>query len=170
MSHALTGGCNKIGTAGVLSLDLKEVPKGTLVESADGMELRQTVVGLTVQGGLDRLEGWTTGNLCNSGRRGCAPGKVEPIEKIKAEEETTQGTPLWKGPQKAWKLGRSLGKAPLVHYTYTYYFSYQGAGNDNNAFLELELGIVTGCFPRARSNFMNISTKKGEGLSPSVVL
>lgn len=89
------------------------------------------MVGLTIQEDLDILQKWITGNLGNSARRGCAPGQEEPIEKIKAGKETTEGTPLWKRPQKVWKMGRSLGKAPLLHYTYMYYFSYQGTGNDN---------------------------------------
>lgn len=119
-----------------------------------------------IQGHLDRLQGCATGNLHSSARKGCAPGKEESTEKIKAGEETAQGTPLWKRLQKSWNLGRSLGKAPLLHYTYTYYFSYQGTGN---AFLGLGFGIVTGYFPRVLSNFMNVSTKKGEDLSPSLL-
>lgn len=75
-----------------------------------------------IQGHLDRLQGCATGNLHSSARKGCAPGKEESTEKIKAGEETAQGTPLWKRLQKSWNLGRSLGKAPLLHYTYTYYF------------------------------------------------
>lgn len=121
-----------------LSLDLRclaslwitwrKCQKGNLVESADGMKLGRP---MTIRGNLDRLWGWAPGNWGNSARRGCAHGKEEPTEKIKAGEETTQGIPLWKIPQKAWKLGRSLGKALLLHHIYTYYFSYQGTGNNN---------------------------------------
>lgn len=73
---------------------LKEVPKGPLAEPADDVKLRGRMVGLTIQGDLNWLEGCTTQNSCNSARRDCAPGKEEPIEKIIAGEETTQGTPL----------------------------------------------------------------------------
>lgn len=122
-SHALPGGCTKIGAAGVcpwtcaddiIMNDLKEVPKGTLVESPDDMKLRGPMVELTIQGDLDRLEGWTAGNLHNSPRRGCASGKEEPIEKIKAWEETTQGTPVWKGPLEGLEAGQEPRRGSIT--------------------------------------------------------